>query len=271
MTTQFNLKRLTQQWLPLSIGAFLLLASCQEASDDIVSVEHQNLLMEFNTHLHSRISSPWAAPNPLVNDFQATEYLTTSQGSYQDFSLTDQNQEAVRNAALGTGQRTVLQGESEDDTLPSLTKILAVEQYDDFPDLLILQVQYVNQSQESLNITKWVNHAYTLNGQADEAQQPAFWSFQSGSYENRPDWVLPLTPDFTQKNYMGMNASDYGGGTPVTDVWRPDVGVAVGHIAPVPKLVSLTRNHGCNGSTGYCRSTPRRTSVTSSSGYIDDH
>jgi hypothetical protein len=27
-----------------------------------------------------------------------------------------------------------------------------------------------------------------------------------------------------------MNASDYGGGTPVVDVWRPDVGIAVGHV-----------------------------------------
>src|SRR5437764_11009181 len=36
-----------------------------------------------------------------------------------------------------------------------------------------------------------------------------------------------------------MNASDYGGGTPVIDVWRPDVGIAVGHDELAPKLVSL--------------------------------
>jgi alpha-galactosidase len=38
---------------------------------------------------------------------------------------------------------------------------------------------------------------------------------------------------------MGMNASDYGSGTPVADVWRPDAGIAVGHIELTPKLVSL--------------------------------
>ena len=38
---------------------------------------------------------------------------------------------------------------------------------------------------------------------------------------------------------MGMNSSDYGGGTPVVDVWRRDVGLAVGHLERVPKLVSL--------------------------------
>jgi alpha-galactosidase len=38
---------------------------------------------------------------------------------------------------------------------------------------------------------------------------------------------------------MGMNASDYGGGTPVVDVWRRDVGLAVGHVETQPRLVSL--------------------------------
>ena len=36
-----------------------------------------------------------------------------------------------------------------------------------------------------------------------------------------------------------MNASDYGGGTPIVDVWRRDVGMAVGHVEVRPKLVSL--------------------------------
>ena len=68
---------------------------------------------------------------------------------------------------------------------------------------------------------------------------PAFWSYQSGSYEKRPNWVLPLHANFQQENYQGMNASDYGGGTPIVDVWRRDVGIAVGHVESQPKLVSL--------------------------------
>jgi alpha-galactosidase len=51
--------------------------------------------------------------------------------------------------------------------------------------------------------------------------------------------VLPLQTNFQQENYQGMNASDYGGGTPIIDVWRRDVGMAVGHVEPHPKLVSL--------------------------------
>ena len=44
---------------------------------------------------------------------------------------------------------------------------------------------------------------------------------------------------FDQRNFMGMNASDYGGGTPVVDVWRRDYGLAVGHVETVPKLLAL--------------------------------
>ena len=56
---------------------------------------------------------------------------------------------------------------------------------------------------------------------------------------SRPDWVLPLKPGFKQENFLGMNASDYGGGTPIVDVWRRDVGIGVGHLEMAPKLVSL--------------------------------
>jgi alpha-galactosidase len=36
-----------------------------------------------------------------------------------------------------------------------------------------------------------------------------------------------------------MSASDYGGGTPIVDVWRRDAGLALGHLELTPRLVSL--------------------------------
>ena len=60
---------------------------------------------------------------------------------------------------------------------------------------------------------------------------------------SRPDWVLPLKAGFQQENFLGMNASDYGGGTPVADVWRRDVGHRRGPPRDAPKLVSLPVAH----------------------------
>src|ERR671923_252296 len=74
---------------------------------------------------------------------------------------------------------------------------------------------------------------------ATPVREPAFWSYQGGSYESRPDWVRTLPVGFTQENFQGMNATDYGGGVPVVDVWRRDVGLAVGHLERAPIEVSL--------------------------------
>jgi alpha-galactosidase len=104
--------------------------------------------------------------------------------------------------------------------------------------MAFFDVQYTNTGTSRLTIKSWTNNAYTVNAQVG-ASAPAFWSYQGGSYEKRPNWILPLHPNFQQDNYQGMNASDYGGGTPIVDVWRRDVGLAVGHVEVRPKLVSL--------------------------------
>ena len=48
-----------------------------------------------------------------------------------------------------------------------------------------------------------------------------------------------MNPGFYEKNFMGMNASDYGGGIPVIDLWRKDAGIAIGHTENVAKLICL--------------------------------
>ena len=110
--------------------------------------------------------------------------------------------------------------------------------YDAFPRTAIFEVTYTNTGSSDLSVSGWTNQHYGINAPASAAQ-PAFWSFQSGSYEKRPDWILPLGPGFKQENFLGMNAPDYGGGTPVVDVWRRDAGIGVGHLEMAPKLVSL--------------------------------
>jgi alpha-galactosidase len=119
-----------------------------------------------------------------------------------------------------------------------LIKTVTVTIYKDFPTFAVFDVQYTNHGAIDFKITGWKNNAYIVNAQTG-AGAPAFWSYEPGSYERRPNWVLPLKVKFSQQNYLGMNASDYGGGTPVLDVWRRDVGIAVGHLELRPRLVSL--------------------------------
>ncbi len=120
----------------------------------------------------------------------------------------------------------------------NLRKDVSVTIYSDFPSIAIFDVTYTNEGAEPIAIRGWANHQYSMRANPT-APGPAFWSYQSGSYEKRPNWVLPLRAGFKQENYLGMNASDYGGGTPIVDVWRKDGGLAVGHVEPGPRLISL--------------------------------
>jgi len=166
-----------------------------------------------------------------MGQFVASETLTSDRAQ-TDFLLTFQKQERTKDI-FGAGTQLTIEGKAG-----TLTKKVNVTIYDDFPSMAFFDVQYTNTGKSKLAIKSWTNNAYTLSAQRSSGS-PAFWSYQSGSYEKRPNWVLPLRTKFQQENYQGMNASDYGGGTPIVDVWRRDVGIAVGHVEPRPKLVSL--------------------------------
>jgi len=166
-----------------------------------------------------------------MGPFVASETLTSDRAQ-TDFLLTSQKQERTKDI-FGAGTQLTIEGKAG-----TLTKKVNVTIYDDFPSMAFFDVQYTNTGKSKLAIKSWTNNAYTLSAQRSSGS-PAFWSYQSGSYEKRPNWVLRLRTKFQQENYQGMNASDYGGGTPIVDVWRRDVGIAVGHVEPRPKLVSL--------------------------------
>ena len=79
------------------------------------------------------------------------------------------------------------------------------------------KVAYKNIGSNKVTVNKWVNNAYRIK--TEEKENPPFWSYQGATYEDRRDWVKPVKQGFEQENYMGMNASDYGGGTPIVDIW----------------------------------------------------
>jgi alpha-galactosidase len=194
-------------------------------------IQGGNLRIEFDNHLSSRVVARFDNKETVMGPFVASETLTSDRAQ-TDFLLTFQKQERTKDI-FGAGTQLTIEGKAG-----TLTKKVNVTIYDDFPSMAFFDVQYTNTGKSKLAIKSWTNNAYTLSAQRSSGS-PAFWSYQSGSYEKRPNWVLPLRTKFQQENYQGMNASDYGGGTPIVDVWRRDVGIAVGHVEPRPKLVSL--------------------------------
>ena len=65
------------------------------------------------------------------------------------------------------------------------------------------------------------------------------WALEPMTYEDRRDWVKPVGPGYHQDNFLGMSASDYGGGTPLVSVWNADRCLTVGLVEPCLRIVSI--------------------------------
>jgi alpha-galactosidase len=207
------------------------LAGTDPSAPDL-QIQSSLLQIEFDHNLHSRISALFGPkPKPLTS-FSATETVTGVGRTWSDFSFISSHREVVTDA-FGKGERLSLIGKSGD-----LRKTISVTIYAEFPSMAIFDVEYTNEGTTPLAVRGWSNHQYSLTS-LPGAREPAFWSYQSGSYEKRPNWIVPLRTGFHQDNFLGMNASDYGGGTPIVDIWRKDVGLAVGDVEPGPRLISL--------------------------------
>ena len=174
--------------------------------------------------------SPSVASSPLLPDAVDISSVSVN-GSAVDFAPTGSKVRKVSDA-FGSGKEMILTARSS----IGLVSETVVAAYDKFPSTLVVRSCYVNDSDKDMAVDGWsiCNLQVASNGDS-----PDFWSFQGQSTEERDDWILQVRPGFYQKNYMGMNNSDYGGGVPVVCLWRKDAGVMVGHLEPNPVLVSL--------------------------------
>jgi len=213
------------------LGCLFALAVSAAYQPSTIRLSGRSITLEFNQSLESRVIATFEGKDKILGDFGEAEQIEATPRADARFKLTDRKHEVI-NDQIGRGIRYLLVG-----TNGSLEKKLTIAFYDDFPGWAITQPSYRNTSGANIAVKSWSNNRYFLT--CEPGSDPLFWSYQPGSYDKRPDWVLPLKPGFAQDNFMGMNATDYGGGTPVSDVWRKDVGMAVGHLEARPKLVSL--------------------------------
>ncbi|HEX5153459.1 MAG TPA: glycoside hydrolase family 36 protein [Parafilimonas sp.] len=197
-----------------------------------IMIENRNLKLEVNDQLQTKINTGFANAQPLTNTFSSSEYLATKYFTAKNFQLNKREKKNISDAA-GNGVEWKLNGT---DKVNQIEKIVSIKAYDDFPDAAYFRVQYINHSKKELPVIKWVNNQYDVVPSKDTTK---FWSFQGSSHADRRDWIQKVNPGFYEKNFMGMNASDYGGGIPVIDLWRKDAGIAIGNTETVAKLISL--------------------------------
>jgi alpha-galactosidase len=189
--------------------------------------------LEWDSNLHARISRVASDQRTALTSWDASEYLLQADGKHlANFVLQPHPAPDAINDANGRGRRLTLTGKSAE----KIEKTLTVTLYERYPGFAVVRASYKNLSGNALELLGWTCGDHMVQG---AGQRAAFWSYSGASYEDRRDWVQPVKRGFEQDNFLGMQASDYGGGTPIVDVWRRDAGLAVGHVETTPKLVSL--------------------------------
>lgn len=197
-----------------------------------LTVDDGAIRVLLDDNMHMSVSSLHDEGEVRISPASPAHYVRLTDGAVIDSFAVESVSQSDITDAHGNGVSYTITGQGE----ANLSLSLNLRHYDDFPGMVIMRANYENQGEAPLSIANWVGSSVSISGE-DGASD--FWSFQGSSHIDRRDWVQPLTNGYVERNFMGMNASDYGGGTPVIDVWTPAGGIAVGHVENVPKLVSL--------------------------------
>ncbi|MBX6361071.1 MAG: alpha-galactosidase [Acidobacterium ailaaui] len=225
------------QNIPLVLlSIFLITLSCNKS----ISIDNKDLHIEINNKMQMRINSLFTDASKLMDKFSSSEYLVTKYFIAKEFSLSRIEKKAIHDHA-GSGTEWILTGQYKD---YPLEKIVYITTYEQFPNTAFFKVKYINKGEKELPVLKWVNNHYDLIPSIKDTTK--FWSFQGSSHADRRDWIQPVNPGLYHRNYMGMNASDYGGGIPIVDLWRRDAGIAIGLTDSIFRLISLPVDYGKN-------------------------
>jgi alpha-galactosidase len=199
------------------------------------SLGDEAMRIEYDLAMHSRVLHAGAARGAaLASHWGPAEFVELADGRrIERFALREKSVQTIDDPVHGKGRCLHLAGVAA----PGLEKSLEVCLFERYPGFALQRVAYRNLSAQTLHLGGWTNGAYGFGASAGAT--PDTWSYSGGTYPDRRDWVQPLKDGFAQENFQGMTGSDYGGGTPIVDLWRREGGFAVGHVETVPHLVSL--------------------------------
>ena len=224
------MKRISMFFLLGSLIMMISLSGCNEQS---TTITNGNLILKVDDFLQTSVGNKEKLKTPLSAGNLPSEYLVINDREITDFKRISSDRKKISDK-IGTGTAYSFTGAFNNKGL-NIEKLLTIKVYDNFPGMALFDVRYHNKGKEDLNIKKWISNNYRILQNNDTV----FWSFQGQSTEARADWILPVKKGFYQQNYMGMNNTDYGGGIPVSDLWRKDIGLAVGHTSLHPELLSV--------------------------------
>jgi len=257
-----NLKPLGPVLTLAGLGLFVLIASCrkQESPKEPVS----SIVVETGSDgIHLQTAQAefllTAGGALLARHKYGMQWLTLDDASANSSILVQADKHPVTdfvrdlthaqilpaNGKLGSlGKRVEVQGRSASS---GLDELLAVEVYDDFPNLALLSASYKNSGQKDIALDSVALQNHSLNASlADNTAKPhEMWAFFGSSLKWGKDDVLPIPAKFSQENPFGVpvetkdDLGRVGGGVPVVAFWTRNTGLAIGHLETLPLAISI--------------------------------
>ncbi|GAB5457888.1 MAG: alpha-galactosidase [Henriciella sp.] len=244
MTQKALVKSARVNWLAISLSA-ITLAACQTpisvadktaqpvSAEAIIPqpetaavIQLAGSQLEIADNMHARLS----LQDVDTPGFAPAYSIVSGDGEKLDTFGVEAVETRSVETLVGPGSETLIKANSAD----GIAVALSVQVPEGFPGSALITISYTNSTDQEFGIESWQNNAFTLP--MDEASA---WAFMGSSHVDRRDWIMPISDGHYEANFMGMNSSDYGSGTPVADIWSRHGGIAVGHLETHPRLVSL--------------------------------
>ncbi len=184
----------------------------------------------------------------------STHYLVINGVEVKNFIAINENPKfSDINNESGKGKKLEIKGLAEGPSGSKIEKKIQIELYEKQSNTALVQVMYKNvNATPGLYIENEINNAFELDASLinNSYDKHDFWILQGGSYTDRPDWVLPVTENFSFQNYQGRKLEEgmVGGGLPVLDIWNQDTGFFIGSTREKPTLISLPAKVNDKGS-----------------------
>jgi alpha-galactosidase len=206
----------------LGVAAALLLGSCSTNE-----ISNGDITLRFNGRMQSCVTSNNEATDSFHNDYISADALVAEEVTIDTWTLRSSERHTTPK-----GEALTLRGEYSQGGY-GVEKIQTIIAPEGFDGMLLIETQYVNNGKKALRLKSAEQNRTIVD--SDEV----VWSFQPTSTSSRANWILPVEDGFYQKNYLGMNNCDYGGGIPFVTLWRRDGGVSVGLVEPVLKTINM--------------------------------
>ncbi|HET7439923.1 MAG TPA: alpha-galactosidase, partial [Terriglobales bacterium] len=169
---------------------------------------------------------------------------------------------------MGRGKRVEIPGRPLASSAGNLQARLAVEVYDDFPNVALTTVEYKNAGSDQIKIEQAIAQRHRFSSHAEKAAPEDMWSFQGSSYDWGKDDIVKMKKGFSLPNDMGaIVKGGYGGGIPVVAFWTASVGEAIGHVETVPLTLSLPVSVGADSRVNASLNIPANVTLISGETY----